>query len=53
MWSGNGGRSGAPHRHLGLRVGGQQVCPHDSSAPPFRDRPGRAADSIADRCVLV
>lgn len=53
MWSGNTGRSSAPHHHLGLRVGGQQVCPHDSSAPPFRDRPGRAAASIAARCVLV
>lgn len=27
MWSGDSGRSGAPHLHLEIRVGGRQLCP--------------------------
>ena len=27
LWSGNTGRSGAPHVHLEIRAGGEQRCP--------------------------
>jgi len=43
MWSGDSGRSGAPHLHLEIRVGGRQVCPQPLIADVYAH--GTAAPS--------
>jgi hypothetical protein len=44
MWSGNSGRSGAPHLHLELRIGGRQVCPQPLLQSLFET--GRTVDPV-------
>jgi murein DD-endopeptidase MepM/ murein hydrolase activator NlpD len=51
MWSGNTGRSGAPHLHLEIRVDGQRRCPHNLIRALFEGGPESDVSPLRDsRC---
>ena len=53
LWSGNTGRSGAPHVHLEIRVNGEQRCPQPLLQSLYRDhRPLRPVDLPAAGCTV-
>lgn len=47
MWSGDTGRSGAPHLHLEIRVDGRQVCPQALLTAVYTTGHGSPLDSLS------
>lgn len=53
MWSGNSGRSGAPHLHFELRVDGRQRCPQQLLRGLYETDRGVDVTALPDRqCAL-
>lgn len=51
MWSGNSGRSGAPHLHLEVRFDGRQVCPQRLLSDLFNSGRALSPETLStDHC---